>query len=179
MPDDIVPLVKIRGLRFSRGDRVIFDGVDIDIPRGKITAIMGPSGTGKTTLLKLIGGQLRPHAGSIEVDIPRVISIGIVSAVSNLSIRFAPLVSGTGKIRATGKEFNHATGIDIDQIPGSTVIPRRIPATMSNLSKPFAVIVIPVGKCAMELDIPVESLNQNIATGVTIGGSTAVTDLNR
>jgi len=68
LPDDIVPLVKIRGLRFSRGDRVIFDGVDIDIPRGKITAIMGPSGTGKTTLLKLIGGQLRPHAGSIEVD---------------------------------------------------------------------------------------------------------------
>ena len=68
MPDDIVPLVKIRGLRFSRGDRVIFDGVDIDIPRGKITAIMGPSGCGKSTLLKLIGGQLRPHAGSIEVD---------------------------------------------------------------------------------------------------------------
>lgn len=61
-------LVRIRGLSFSRGDRVIFDGVDIDIPRGKITAIMGPSGTGKTTLLKLIGGQLRPDAGSIEVD---------------------------------------------------------------------------------------------------------------
>jgi phospholipid/cholesterol/gamma-HCH transport system ATP-binding protein len=46
---------------------VIFDGVDIDIPRGRITAIMGPSGTGKTTLLKLIGGQLRPSAGTIEV----------------------------------------------------------------------------------------------------------------
>jgi len=62
------PLVKIRDLRFSRGSRVIFDGVDIDIPRGKVTAIMGPSGTGKTTLLKLIGGQLRPERGSIEVD---------------------------------------------------------------------------------------------------------------
>ncbi|OGT90871.1 MAG: ABC transporter ATP-binding protein [Gammaproteobacteria bacterium RIFOXYA12_FULL_61_12] len=62
------PLVKIRGLRFSRSDRVIFDGVDIDIPRGKVTAIMGPSGTGKTTLLKLIGGQLVPDAGTIEVD---------------------------------------------------------------------------------------------------------------
>ncbi len=65
---DKTPLVKIRGLRFSRGDRVIFDGVDIDIVRGKVTAIKGPSGTGKTTLLKLIGGQLRPDAGSIEVD---------------------------------------------------------------------------------------------------------------
>jgi phospholipid/cholesterol/gamma-HCH transport system ATP-binding protein len=51
------PLIKIRDLHFARGERVIFDGVDIDIPRGRVTAIMGPSGTGKTTLLKLIGGQ--------------------------------------------------------------------------------------------------------------------------
>ena len=62
------PLVKIRNLRFCRGERAIFDGVDIEIPRGAITAIMGPSGTGKTTLLKLIGGQLQPESGSIEVD---------------------------------------------------------------------------------------------------------------
>ncbi|MCB1725475.1 MAG: ATP-binding cassette domain-containing protein [Gammaproteobacteria bacterium] len=61
-------LVRIRGLRFNRGSKVIFDGVDLDIPRGGVTAIMGPSGTGKTTLLKLIGGQLRPDAGTIEVD---------------------------------------------------------------------------------------------------------------
>lgn len=62
------PLVEIRGLRFARGSRLIFDGVDLDIPRGKVTAIMGPSGTGKTTLLKLIGGQLRPLSGTIRVD---------------------------------------------------------------------------------------------------------------
>ena len=61
-------LVRIRGLHFSRGRRKIFDGIDMDIPRGEITAIMGPSGTGKTTLLKLISAQLRPDAGSIEVD---------------------------------------------------------------------------------------------------------------
>lgn len=61
-------LVRIRGLTFYRGDRKIFDDVDFDIPRGGVTAIMGPSGTGKTTLLKLIGGQLRPDAGTIEVD---------------------------------------------------------------------------------------------------------------
>lgn len=65
---DTGPLVEIRGLTFRRGRRVIFDGVDIDIQRGKITAIMGPSGTGKTTLLKLIGGQLRPRSGSVVVD---------------------------------------------------------------------------------------------------------------
>ena len=62
------PLVKIRGLDFSRGSRKIFDGVDLDIPRGKVTAIMGPSGTGKTTLLRLIGGQLLPDQGSVVVD---------------------------------------------------------------------------------------------------------------
>jgi phospholipid/cholesterol/gamma-HCH transport system ATP-binding protein len=61
-------VVQVRGLVFSRGERVIFDGVDLDIERGKVTAIMGPSGTGKTTLLKLIGGQLRPEAGTIVVD---------------------------------------------------------------------------------------------------------------
>jgi phospholipid/cholesterol/gamma-HCH transport system ATP-binding protein len=63
-----VPLIKIRDLHFYRGDRAIFDGVNIDIHEGKITAIMGPSGTGKTTLLKLIGGQLTPDKGTIEVD---------------------------------------------------------------------------------------------------------------
>ena len=63
-----MPLIKIRDLHFYRGGRAIFEGVNIDIYRGKITAIMGPSGTGKTTLLRLIGGQLRPDKGTIEVD---------------------------------------------------------------------------------------------------------------
>lgn len=69
MPDQSPqPLVAIRGLHFARGRKVIFDGVDLDIHRGKVTAIMGPSGTGKTTLLKLIGGQLRPQRGTVTVD---------------------------------------------------------------------------------------------------------------
>ncbi len=75
-PPDEPVLVKIRGLHFSRGDRKIFDGVDIDIPRGRVTAIMGPSGTGKTTLLKLIGGQLAPDRGTIEVDGLNVHALG-------------------------------------------------------------------------------------------------------
>ena len=61
-------LVKTRGLRFAHGPRAILDGVDIDIHRGEVTTIMGPSGTGKTTLLRLIGGQLKPSAGTVEVD---------------------------------------------------------------------------------------------------------------
>ncbi len=63
--DEVV--VRIRDLHFSRGARKIFDGIDLDIRRGQVTAIMGPSGTGKTTLLKLIGGQLKPQRGTIEV----------------------------------------------------------------------------------------------------------------
>jgi len=62
------PFVKIRGLHYFRGSRPIFDGVDMDIEPGRLTAIMGPSGTGKTTLLRLIGGQLRPQQGTILVD---------------------------------------------------------------------------------------------------------------
>lgn len=61
-------LVSIRGLSFFREGRKIFDGVSLDVARGKITAIMGPSGTGKTTLLKLIGGQLQPASGSVVFD---------------------------------------------------------------------------------------------------------------
>lgn len=61
-------LVQIRNLHFSRGHKKIFDGVDMDIKSGSITAVMGPSGTGKTTLLKLIGGQLTPEQGEILVD---------------------------------------------------------------------------------------------------------------
>lgn len=60
--------VSIRGMSFSRGDRLIYNDMSVDFPRGKVTAIMGPSGTGKTTLLRLIGGQLLPESGDIIVD---------------------------------------------------------------------------------------------------------------
>lgn len=53
---------------YRRSQRRIFNGVSLTIPKGKIVAIMGPSGTGKTTLLRLIGGQLRPESGSIRVN---------------------------------------------------------------------------------------------------------------
>ena len=61
-------LIEIHDLNFSRGHRQIFKGLNISIRRGEVTAIMGPSGTGKTTLLRLITRQLLPDSGEILVD---------------------------------------------------------------------------------------------------------------
>ena len=68
MNDKSEHLIEIRDLCYSRGHREIFNGLNIQIPRGKVTAIMGPSGTGKTTLLRLITRQLVPDSGTILVE---------------------------------------------------------------------------------------------------------------
>jgi phospholipid/cholesterol/gamma-HCH transport system ATP-binding protein len=62
------PIIQLRDVVFRRGSRLILDHVDMDIPRGAIVAVMGPSGVGKTTVLRLISGQLRPDSGSILVN---------------------------------------------------------------------------------------------------------------
>lgn len=59
--------VALKDVHFSHGQRTIYDGLSLTVPKGKIVAVMGPSGIGKTTLLRLIGGQLRPTSGSIKV----------------------------------------------------------------------------------------------------------------
>lgn len=61
------PLVSLTGVDFAYGERSVIRALDLTIPRGKVVAIMGGSGCGKTTLLRLIGGQLRPTAGRVEV----------------------------------------------------------------------------------------------------------------
>ncbi|MDX2370284.1 MAG: phospholipid ABC transporter ATP-binding protein MlaF [Colwellia sp.] len=58
-------LIEIENLTFKRGERIIYNDISLSIPVGKITAIMGPSGIGKTTLLRLIGGQIKPDGGKI------------------------------------------------------------------------------------------------------------------
>jgi phospholipid/cholesterol/gamma-HCH transport system ATP-binding protein len=69
---------------------MIYDGVDVDIMRGKITAILGPSGTGKTTLLRIIGGTWRPGAGTVEFDGINVHQLG-TSALFDLRKRMGML----------------------------------------------------------------------------------------
>lgn len=61
------PYVEINGLDFAYGERQILSGISMQLPKGKLTAIMGGSGCGKTTLLRLIGGQIQPTKGSLKV----------------------------------------------------------------------------------------------------------------
>lgn len=61
------PLINVRDVRYAIGSHVVFDGLNVRVAAGGITAIMGPSGTGKTTLLRLIMGQVLPQAGRITV----------------------------------------------------------------------------------------------------------------
>ena len=68
-------LVRVADVNFAYDDRSILKGINMEIPRGKLIAIMGNSGCGKTTLLRLIGGQLKPTRGDILVDgqsVPRM-----------------------------------------------------------------------------------------------------------
>lgn len=71
----VTPVVEVRGVRYSAGPRTIFDGLDLTVRQGSITAVMGPSGTGKTTLLRLLTGQAQASAGSVRVlgqDVPKL-----------------------------------------------------------------------------------------------------------
>jgi phospholipid/cholesterol/gamma-HCH transport system ATP-binding protein len=61
------PVVEIKGVRYNAGSRQIFDGLDLTVAKGSITAVMGPSGTGKTTVLRLLTGQIYPRAGTVRV----------------------------------------------------------------------------------------------------------------
>lgn len=65
--DPADPIVALRGVHFAYGDREILSGIDLVARRGQVVAIMGGSGCGKTTLLRLIGGQLRARAGTVSV----------------------------------------------------------------------------------------------------------------
>lgn len=69
-------LIEVKDLVFYRGDRPIYDGVNMQFRRGQITGIMGPSGTGKTTLLRLIGGQLAPDSGKVLFEGQNIASLG-------------------------------------------------------------------------------------------------------
>lgn len=84
-------LVEIKNLSFHREERCIYDDISLTIPKGKVIAIMGPSGIGKTTLLRLIGGQLKPTSGQILFagqDIPKLSRSKLYEARKKMSMLF-------------------------------------------------------------------------------------------
>lgn len=83
--------MEIRDLHYSRDLRPVLEGANLEIPRGKITAIMGPSGCGKTTLLRLIGGQLLPDRGAVfieEQDISKLSRDGLYKVRERMGMLF-------------------------------------------------------------------------------------------
>jgi len=61
-------LVELRHLTFGYGDSIVLDDISLTVPRGKVTSLMGASGGGKTTILRLIGGQNRAKSGQMLFD---------------------------------------------------------------------------------------------------------------
>jgi len=85
------PLVDVRDLRFGYGANDVLHGVTLSVPRGKVVAIMGGSGCGKTTLMRLIGGQLRPRSGKLTVcgeSVPELDRNGLYALRRRMSMLF-------------------------------------------------------------------------------------------
>lgn len=85
------PLVDVRDLRFGYGANDVLHGVTLSVPRGKVVAIMGGSGCGKTTLMRLIGGQLRPRSGKLTVcgeSVPELDRKGLYALRRRMSMLF-------------------------------------------------------------------------------------------
>lgn len=88
---DSAPLVELRDLRFGYGERDVLHGVNLTVPRGKVVAIMGGSGCGKTTLMRLIGGQLKPQSGQLTVcgeSVPALDREGLYALRRRMSMLF-------------------------------------------------------------------------------------------
>ncbi|MFZ6692319.1 ABC transporter ATP-binding protein [Undibacterium sp. SXout20W] len=84
-------LVEIRNVQFGYGERTILSGLTMDFPRGKVIAVMGGSGSGKTTILRLIGGQIRPQSGSLSVngqEIPTLDNKGLYAMRRKMGMLF-------------------------------------------------------------------------------------------
>ena len=85
------PIVECHDLAFGYGARRILDGVSFTVPRGKVTALMGASGGGKTTVLRLIGGQVRAQAGELLFDgqdVAKLDATGLYAARRRMGMLF-------------------------------------------------------------------------------------------
>jgi phospholipid/cholesterol/gamma-HCH transport system ATP-binding protein len=85
------PTLRIRGLTKRFGDKIVLEGIDLDVPRGTSMVVIGGSGSGKSVLLKCILGLIEPDAGSIEIDGRDVLRAGngaLSAARANIGMLF-------------------------------------------------------------------------------------------
>jgi len=68
VPEPSPPAVRLRELAVRFGNRILFEGLDLEIPRGEFLAVLGPNGSGKTTLLKVLLGLIEPSGGRVEIN---------------------------------------------------------------------------------------------------------------
>ncbi len=86
-------MIAIRGLRKRLGSKQVLDGVDLDIGTGETVVVLGPSGTGKSVLLKHIVGLMRPDSGSIAIDGEDIVGLR-ERDMNNIRKRFGMLFQG-------------------------------------------------------------------------------------
>ena len=87
-------MIEIRGLKKRLGEKQVLDGVDLDIGTGETVVVVGPSGTGKSVLLKHIIGLMQPDEGSIEVDGEEVVGRDEQRAATRSGKKFGMLFQG-------------------------------------------------------------------------------------
>ncbi len=81
------PVIELRGVEMRRDDRIVLDGIDLQVAPGDFVAVTGPNGGGKTTLLRIILGLLRPTRGTVSVRVPRS-AIGYLPQKNTIDAHF-------------------------------------------------------------------------------------------
>ena len=134
--------IRIRGVKKRFEDLVVLDGVDLDVPRGEARVILGRSGQGKSVLLKLIVGLLRPDAGSITVDGIEVTGLGR-KQLYELRQRFSMVFQGGALFDSMSVLDNVALGLrEHTRLPDSE-IRRRAERALEMVDLPDAGTKLP------------------------------------
>jgi len=118
-------MIEIRGLSKSFGSKSVLEGVDLDVESGETVVVLGPSGTGKSVLLKHILGLLEPDAGSIKVDGVEIVGLG-EDALDEVRKRFGMLFQGAALFDSMTVEENVALPLRVHTKMRSTEIAARV-----------------------------------------------------
>jgi len=118
-------MIEIRGLRKSFGSKVVLDGVDLDVRNGETVVVLGPSGTGKSVLLKHILGLIQPDAGSIRVDGDEIVGMR-EAPLDVVRKKFGMLFQGAALFDSMTVEENVALPLRAHTTLGDDAIRRRV-----------------------------------------------------